>query len=131
MNRLLAFLNRRPVRWTGRILSVSVIVYAWYSLATAYDLSELDSSPGFRYGIIFTFTCFYAVISLASYLENRPVKRPLAVDPDNPPMRLVYIQGSGEEDRCACHGEVIEDGAEILYWPQPAKLVCVEEGDAG
>jgi hypothetical protein len=130
MNRLLKLLDRRAIRWTGRILSVAVFVYAWFGLVTSYDLNQLDDTPGFRYGFILAATCFYGVLLIATYLERRPVKQPLPVDPHFPPTKLVYLQGDGAPERCACHGKPIEDGAEILHWPQPAKLICVEKDHA-
>jgi hypothetical protein len=130
MNRLLNFLNRRPIRWTGRTLSVAVFGYVWYGLGTTYDLNQLDDTPGFRFGFILAATAFYGVALIAAYLERRPVKEPLLIDPDFPPTKMVYLQGEGEPERCACHGQVIEDGTEILHWPQPAKLICVEKDRA-
>jgi hypothetical protein len=56
-------------------------------------------------------------------------KLPLPIDIDNPPTKLVFVQGDGEPEHCACHGRPIKDGAEIWYWPQPAQLVCAKEGD--
>lgn len=127
MNRLLYFLDRSRIRWTSRIISVALFGYAWYSLLTGYDLNQLDDTPGFRYGVVFACTTLWLLALLCTLRDSRAPKRSLPVDPHFPPTRMIYIQGKEEPERCDCHGRVIEDGAEIWHWPQPAKLLCVQE----
>lgn len=105
--------------------------WCWYQLGQRYDLSVLTSSEGYVLGVVSTLT--YAICGLliggtSSMIIRRLRPTPLPVDPDNPPMRMLYIQGEGGEPaHCFCHGWKIENNTEVLYWPQPAKFVCAEE----
>lgn len=102
--------------------------YSWHQLGQHHDLQAATDSVGYRFGVMTVLTALVvamtAGVGLAA-LANRYRPRPLPVDPDMPPTKMVYLQGDGEPERCVCHGRLIEDGTEIWHWPQPAKLVCV------
>jgi hypothetical protein len=130
MNRLFTILTSRTATWIGRIASLGVFSYSWYSFTTHYDLSQLDDTPSFRFAVLVIVTSLWGTAQLGAVLTWRIASKPLPVDPDFPPTKMVYLQGEGEPERCTCHNRPIEDGTEIWHWPQPAKLVCVKKGHA-
>lgn len=124
-------------QWAARVASLGVFGYVWYSFTSKHDLSELTDTPDYRFGCFIGFLALWLVVELLALVDiytsrrakTRPAKpAPLPVDPQYPPTEMVYIQGEGEPEHCACHGEPIQDGAIILHWPQPAKLVCKDQG---
>jgi hypothetical protein len=114
--------------------SLAIQGWYWHDISQRYDLDQLASTTAYTLGVLSLVTCATVLGTLAmtiGVLLRRYWPRPLPVDPDLPPTQLVYLQGDGEPERCFCHGKPIEDGTLIWHWPQPAKLVCVKEGDAG
>lgn len=112
-------------------LSLAVQGWVWHAFTQHHDLNQLTSTAAYHFGILSTTTAATAGAAVGgalSLLARRYRGRPMDVDPDYPPNKMIYLQGEGELGRCACHDRVIEDGTEIWYWPQPAKLVCIRKG---
>lgn len=112
-------------------LILAEIGYCWHRIGQDYDLHQATSSVGYDLGVMASMTVVVLAITLGGavgLISRRYLGKPLPVDPDFPPTKMVYLQGEGEPERCACHGRAIEDGTEIWHWPQPAKLVCVKKG---
>lgn len=113
---------------------VIVLAASWYELHDEYDISTMMRTDEFQLGIAVALTVFVLALAASgitySIADRRLPKDPLPIDPDLPPTQMVYIQGEGEPELCACHDEPIKDGAPIWHWPQPAKLVCAKEYDA-
>lgn len=105
--------------------------YCWYRIGQRYNLHDIANDAGYNLGVMASMTVVVIAITLGGtvgLLARRYLARPLPVDPDLPPTKMVYLQGEGAPERCACHDQVIEDGTEIWHWPQPAKLICVKKG---
>jgi hypothetical protein len=114
-------------------LSLLVLAETWYEASKHYNLHELSKSPSYHLGMVAALTALIIAMALTAafgLLLRRYLAKPLPVDPDFPPTKMIYLQGDGEPERCACHGQAIEDGTEIWHWPQPAKLVCAKRGHA-
>lgn len=118
--------STHAVLWVGRIASCAVFAYAWYKVTTRYDISQLDGTPEYRFGVLVALTVIWALCQFLLIL-GRITKKPLPLDRDFPPTKMIYLQGEDEPELCHCHNRPIADGAEILHWPQPAKLVCVKK----
>lgn len=76
---------------------------------------------------------------MTPWLEDEPPYEPesmapIPVDHDNPPKPLVYSRKPGSTaptPRCTCHGRLLKEGQEILWWPVPdstvVKVYCQRE----
>jgi hypothetical protein len=114
-----------------------VLATAWYELHDEFDIGAAADTEGFRLGTLLIATALgLGVVAggivwriVSHFLPQDPQPRePLPIDPTFPPTRLVYMHGEDVPvEHCACHDRPIEDGAEIWYWHQPAKLLCAEE----
>lgn len=51
--------------------------------------------------------------------ERPPVA--LEVDPKRPPKMMKYLPADGKDEypRCECHGEVVNPGDSVVWWPDP------------
>ncbi|PPS89524.1 hypothetical protein [Streptomyces sp. MH60] len=117
-----------------------VLAAAWYELHDEFDIAAAADTEGFRLATLLIATALgLGVVAggivwriVSRYLPEAPqAKEPLPIDPTFPPSRMVYLRGEDERENCVCHDRPIEDGTEIWYWHQPAKLVCAEEYNAG
>jgi hypothetical protein len=118
--------------YTSMGLCAVILTVGWFSVGRRYDLHGITRDEAFWIGGLTAFSFLVITVTvgmLVVTIAERRHPEPLPIDPDFPPTKMIYLQGEGEPERCDCHGRVIEDGAEILHWPQPAKLVCVQKGD--
>ena len=122
--------------YTVMAVCLAFLGHSWYRLAQHYDLQALSGTGSYRLGvvtvltgIVIAMTLGVAAAALVSRYRPLPIDPALPIDRELPPTEMVYIQGEGEPEHCACHNRPIEDGAVVLHWPQPAKLVCLKEGD--
>ncbi len=131
LKKLWQLTGTRTAFLTTTLASLALQGYLLQRMADRYGLEQLTDTAPYYFGQLVMLAAstggilvFYAGFAIL----NRFFPEPLPVDPQFPPAEIVYIQGDGEPEHCACHGKPIEDGAVVLHWPQPAKLVCTEKG---
>jgi hypothetical protein len=120
--------------YTVMSLCSLVIAYSWYVVGQHVDLHQIREDIHYKLGVMAAMTAvvmgaFLGITASHAVRRYGPAKA-LPVDPDFPPTKVVYIEGDGAPERCACHGTVIEDGTTVWHWPRPAVLVCVRKGHA-
>ncbi|MEU6362241.1 hypothetical protein [Streptomyces albidoflavus] len=98
-------------------------------LVSAQWQPSSETYAAYYSGVFAAMTTILTAVTLLLLVERvwaRRNRKPLPVDPDNPPQRGVYIvEPQGPRERCLCHDRPIEDGAEVLLWPQPARFACI------
>ena len=128
LKRLWQLTGTRTALLCTLLVSMSVQTYLLQQMEDRYGLDRLTDTAPYYFGQLVTLASLtLGGTIIAAWITFRP-RAPFAVDPEFPPTEMVYIQGEGETDLCACHGKPVQDGATVLYWPQPAQFVCAEKG---
>jgi hypothetical protein len=129
LKRLWTATGKPRVFFAVMVACLGVISWCWYRVSQRHDLHKVTSSYDYSLGVMASMTALLLAVTLggAVGLLARRYTKPLPIDPDFPPYEVLYIQGDGKPERCACHGRVIKDGSVVLQWPQPPKFACVRE----
>lgn len=110
------------------------IAASWYRVSQRRDLHGITHDANYNVGVMASMTVVFLAIFLGGTIgllaRRYGPARALPIDPEFPPQEVLYIQGDGPQERCACHGRVIKDGAVVLQWPQPPKFACIPKGHA-
>lgn len=120
------------------IMAVALAVYTilvWLDLyLDGTIINGRTYDQGMAYGALLVITVAligaYTGLALSMSQKRRARRQPRSVDPDNPPHSVVFIRADGDpKTLCACHGEPIADGQEVVSWPSAPEFTCVDKGD--
>ena len=117
------------------VVCLTIIVITAIVSAAWYNLHKIDPIEEARQELRAAEKQLFSRTLKKSDPEPEPDSMaPIPVDPKNPPVPRTYNRRPGSTapvPKCFCHGQELQSGQEILWWPVPnsgeVKIYCQRE----